>query len=355
MFRLYSSGYRTTLGGTRKNAMSKLQEQLLRIGSKQIEFLTRLLVIVHNDLVRLARLALLTLRVIGNRTANIFRDLARANPFNRASKPAASGPPPQSGKTPKPDAPLAQVTATNRVTSLPDNQCIYAIGDIHGRCDLLLKLLDKIDEDVAQLPEGTEITIVFLGDYIDRGMQSRQVIDVLLGERLKAYQTVFLMGNHEEALLQFREDASFGVKWSQYGGAETLFSYGLQPPQGRAQFDPDAWHMVWDQFRTLMPPAHLDFFQSMEHYFTMGDYCFVHAGLRPNVPLEEQSVDDMLWIRDDFLEDETMFDHLIVHGHTPEHAPFLDNRRMGLDTAAYSSGMLTAAKFIDTEIDVIMT
>lgn len=240
-----------------------------------------------------------------------------------------------------------------RVTSVPDQECIYAIGDIHGRKDLLIRLLDKIDEDIAALPENMVVTLVFLGDYIDRGLQSRQVIDVILSERLDKYRTVYLIGNHEEALLEFRNDAYFGPKWVRYGGAETLTSYGLQPPRGTSVAAQQAWHSVWQKFRDTLPEDHLEFYRSLKHYFTVGDYLFVHAGLRPDVPLEDQTVQDMLWIRDEFLTAKTDFPYLVVHGHTPTRKPHLDTRRLGLDTAAYTSGILTAARFVGTEISVI--
>lgn len=356
MFRLYSTANRFRMETNWKDMMQKLQERLLHFGAKQIGFLARLVVIVHNDLVQMFRVLVGLLIKARNAITSLARDIVQANPLNRLPlfKRAQTDVDVRQAAA-EPELQDVEVTQTTRTTKMPEKQCIYAIGDIHGRCDLLIKLLDQIDADATTVPDDTEITIVFLGDYIDRGLQSRQVIDLLLSDRLKNYQTVFLMGNHEEALLRFLEDSSFGSQWSQYGGAETLFSYGLQPPRGRAGFDPDAWHEVWDQFRMSLPPAHLEFFQSMQHYFTQGDYLFVHAGLRPNVPLEEQSATDMLWIRDDFLEDTSTFPQLIVHGHTPEPGPFLDNRRMGLDTAAYNSGILTAAKFIGTDIEVLMT
>ena len=240
-----------------------------------------------------------------------------------------------------------------RVTSVPDQECIYAIGDIHGRQDLLLRLLDKIDEDIATLPQNMIVTLVFLGDYIDRGLQSRQVIDLILSERLEKYRTVYLIGNHEEALLEFRNDAYFGPKWVRYGGAETLISYGLKPPRGTSLPAQQAWHGVWQKFRDTLPEDHLEFYRSLKHYFTVGDYLFVHAGLRPDVPLEDQTVHDMLWIRDEFLTAKTDFPYLVVHGHTPTRKPHLDTRRLGLDTAAYTSGILTAARFVGTDISVI--
>lgn len=257
-------------------------------------------------------------------------------------------------------AAVSPVPATRqRTPRLPDGECVYAIGDVHGRFDLLLQLFESIEMDARQLPPETRVTIVCLGDYIDRGMQSRQVIDLLMSDRFKAYETVFLMGNHEEALLKFRNDPGFGPIWARYGGIETMYSYGLQPPQIQGRIggmdDPEVWQGMWDEFRQKLPSAHLEFYQSLKHYFSLGDYLFVHAGLRPHVPLEDQTTKDMLWIRDEFLEDPFEFEHFIVHGHTPTDEVRRDNRRIGLDTGAYYSGQLTAAKFLGTDIAIIST
>ncbi|MEL7040204.1 MAG: glycosyltransferase [Pseudomonadota bacterium] len=247
-----------------------------------------------------------------------------------------------------------------RVTHVPDGQCVYAIGDIHGRLDLLEALLERIDADAADLPLGTKTTIVFLGDYIDRGLQSRQIVDLFLGDRLAKHETVFLMGNHEEALLNFIQDPSFGEKWAMYGGSETLFSYGLQPPtrHGPAAAAPsaqDAWMAVWQQFRSSLPEAHLTFYQSLKLSHTIGDYIFVHAGLKPGVPLAEQVGEDMLWIREEFLTAKGTFEKLVVHGHTPVDRVHRDNRRIALDTGAYMTGRLTAARFLKQDIEYIST
>jgi len=247
-----------------------------------------------------------------------------------------------------------------RVTQVPDTTCVYAIGDIHGRFDLLEALLAKIEADADLLPEGTKPTIVFLGDYIDRGLQSRQIVDLFLSDRLAGFETVFLMGNHEEALLKFFQDPGFGEKWAMYGGAETLFSYGLQPPQGvmgasASGHDRDAWVTLWNRFRATLPENHLSFYQSLQLSHTIGDYVFVHAGMKPGVALEDQRGEDMLWIRDEFLDDRQNFEKLVVHGHTPADAAHRDDRRVGLDTGAYMTGRLTAARFMGNSIEFLST
>ncbi|MCA8899827.1 MAG: serine/threonine protein phosphatase [Hyphomonas sp.] len=250
-----------------------------------------------------------------------------------------------------------------RVSRAPEGQCIYAIGDIHGRKDLLEQLIAQIEEDASALPAGTAKVIVFLGDYIDRGLQSRDVIDLLISDRLSAFERVFLMGNHEEALLRFLNDATFGKNWVRYGGAETLYSYGFAPPNTRAALNSHeameaaqrAWDRVWTEFRLKLPTEHLKFYQSLQHYFVAGDYLFVHAGLRPDIPLERQTVRDMLWIRDEFLDASQSFDQVVVHGHTPGDDIFRDNRRIGLDTGAFISGKLSAVRLVGDEVSFLTT
>jgi Calcineurin-like phosphoesterase len=250
-----------------------------------------------------------------------------------------------------------------RISHAPDGECLYAIGDIHGRRDLLERLLEQIEQDAAALPDGTKRTLVFLGDYIDRGLQSRDVIDFLISDRLQGFETVFLMGNHEEALLRFLSDAGFGKQWVRYGGGETLYSYGFQPPNTRTSLTSHeamtaaqkAWEKVWMGFRERLPDEHLNFYNSLQSYHVAGDYLFVHAGMRPDVPLEQQSARDLLWIRDEFLDDTKEFEHIVVHGHTPAEGVFRDNRRIGLDTGAFISGRLSAAKLFKTDVSFLET
>ena len=250
-----------------------------------------------------------------------------------------------------------------RVTQAPEGVCLYAVGDIHGRMDLLVRLIELIDADAATLPEGVKAQIVFLGDYIDRGLQSREVIEDFVSGAIDRFDPVYLLGNHEEALLRFLEEVNFGSQWTRYGGAETLYSYGLAPPNSRASLNSheqmqkarDAWSRVWNEFRSRLPAGHLNFFQGLKPYHIAGDYLFVHAGLRPGLRLEEQSQRDMLWIREEFLDAPEPFDYLIVHGHTPEDAIYHDGRRIGLDTGAFLTGRLSAARLFGTEVAFLHT
>lgn len=250
-----------------------------------------------------------------------------------------------------------------RITQAPEGLCLYAVGDIHGRMDLLLRLVEQIDADAAQLPEGVKPQIIFLGDYIDRGLQSRDVIEYFTSGALDRYDPVFLLGNHEEALLRFLQEVNFGTQWTRFGGGETLYSYGFAPPNSRASLNSheemakvrEAWTKLWEAFRERLPESHLSFFQSLKPYHVAGDYLFVHAGLRPGLSLEKQSQRDMLWIREEFLDDALPFDHLIVHGHTPEDAIHRDDRRIGLDTGAFLTGKLSAARLFGTDVAFLNT
>lgn len=251
-----------------------------------------------------------------------------------------------------------------RVCAVPTGLCLYAVGDIHGRRDLLDALVEQIRQDAETLPKGVKPQIIFLGDYIDRGLKSRDVIDAFISGELDRFNPVYLMGNHEEALLRFLQEASFGSQWARFGGGETLYSYGLAPPANkRASLNSHdemaavqaAWTKVWTEFRARLPAEHLAFFQSLKPYHTIGDYLFVHAGLRPGVSLGSQTIRDMLWIREEFLDDEEPFPQMVVHGHTPMDAVHHDERRIGLDTGAFLTGKLTAARLFGTDVAFLST
>lgn len=217
------------------------------------------------------------------------------------------------------------------------------MGDVHGRLDVLGPLLRDIAEDaVATQPVDTPL-LVFLGDYVDRGADSRGVVDLILQMRsYPRFEVVTLKGNHEEALLQFFDDPIFGSTWLDHGGGATLVSYGVQPPAIRT--DPEAWAKVRDEFDNVLPPEHRRFYTSLELMRVVGDYAFVHAGVRPGVPLDQQAERDLLWIRQEFLQDKGPHGKVIVHGHTPTEEPQLMPHRLGVDTGAYATGVLTAVR-----------
>lgn len=254
--------------------------------------------------------------------------------------------------TPAP-AELKPVWTPGRRAAIPDGRRVYAIGDVHGRADLLVRLLKVIDDDVAQGGFTGKPVLVFLGDYVDRGFQSRDVLDILLARDLTRFEAYFLKGNHEAAMLQFLEDPRVGPRWAEFGGVETLVSYGVRPPRNRTS--PEEWERAREELSILAPPAHLEFLRGLDLSVRIGDYLFVHAGVKPGVALEVQSERDLLWIRNEFLEDRQSFEAVIVHGHTPAPRPYRDSRRIGIDTGAYLSGRLTAVRFQDESVEFFMT
>jgi serine/threonine protein phosphatase 1 len=225
---------------------------------------------------------------------------------------------------------------------------IYAVGDIHGRMDLLEPLLDQIRQDAFDAPRPTKPVLIFIGDYIDRGPSSRAVIERLIGLKRDAeFEVCALKGNHEAAVLGFLQNPASGPAWSEQGGAQTLASYGVTPPASAT--DAEAWSTVRDAFALALPLEHLNFLSELVLTAAHGDYVFVHAGLRPGLALEAQSEVDLLWIRDEFLNEPGPFENVVVHGHTPMEKPFMGEHRINTDTGAYATGTLTAVRLADGE------
>ncbi|WP_339929974.1 metallophosphoesterase [uncultured Brevundimonas sp.] len=225
---------------------------------------------------------------------------------------------------------------------LPAGSVVWAIGDVHGRLDLLDRLLSAItDSDAGR--DGRSPVLVFLGDYIDRGSNSRGVIDRLatLADD-PAFETHFLKGNHEDKMLEFLEDSSVGAAWCDYGGAQALESFGLKVPVLKHR--PEGWVSLSSDLGHRLSARQRAFLESLEYSVAIGGYFFAHAGARPGVPLDEQSNHDLMWVRGSFLNNETRFERVVVHGHTPTDDPYIDHRRIGIDTRAYESGVLTAVR-----------
>ena len=233
-------------------------------------------------------------------------------------------------------------------TTGTDGVRIYAVGDIHGRVDLLDALLKRIDADLEQNPISVGIE-VYLGDYIDRGPASREVIDRLVA-RNRTFRAVFLKGNHESYLTEFATNPSILEDWQQFGGVETLMSYGIVPSIDTSA---DAQARLAAAFDQALPASHRRFLSNLKLSFTCGDFFFVHAGVRPGIPLTKQREDDLLWIRQDFLLCEEEFSKIIVHGHTPVPEPDIRPNRINIDTGAYATGRLTCLKLEDDRIDFI--
>ena len=239
------------------------------------------------------------------------------------------------------DAMIASPFSTSRKTRprLPNGVRIYAIGDIHGRADLLDMTFDFIDADLSDNPAPQSLE-VFLGDYVDRGPASRQVLDRLVARR-RRQQTVFLKGNHETYLMDFLTKHSVLKEWQQFGGLETLLSYGIRPPVNADAASQARLAAALDE---KLPDSHRRFLGDLRLSFTCGDYFFVHAGVRPGIVLEKQRDEDLLLIREDFLLCEDNFGKIIVHGHTPTAQPDIRSNRINIDTGAFATGRLTCLK-----------
>jgi Calcineurin-like phosphoesterase len=230
----------------------------------------------------------------------------------------------------------ASVPTRRTKPSIPGSKRIYAVGDVHGRADLLAALLARIDGDLNARPIAQPLQ-VFLGDYIDRGPDSRLVLELLI-TRQRQHEMVFLKGNHEAFAFEVLNDSSVFSKWMQIGGIATLVSYGVKP-SGRA--DSQSQHAAAIAFGRAMPDSHRRFIEDLALSFTCGDFFFTHAGVRPGIPLQKQSEEDLLWIRDDFLLHEEDFGKVVVHGHTPAMEPDIRQNRINIDTGAYATGRLT--------------
>ena len=219
---------------------------------------------------------------------------------------------------------------------VPEGIRIYAIGDIHGRLDLLDEALARVDADISMRPASNAIR-VFLGDYIDRGPDSKGVLDRLINYCV-AQSTVCLMGNHEVFLREFLKNPDTLSIWRRCGGLDTLSSYGLAP---KIETDAQQQRELASHLDRILPSSHRKFLGGLRQYYICGDFFFVHAGVRPGICLTEQSEDDLLWIREDFLFCQDNFGKVIVHGHTPVLEPDVRPNRINIDTGAYATGTLT--------------
>ena len=222
--------------------------------------------------------------------------------------------------------------------SVPPGYRVYAIGDVHGRDDLLAALLGQIEADHHQRGTASAV-IVFLGDLIDRGPDSAAVVDRLMRYAPDWARPVFLAGNHEEVLLRLLDgdDRVIG-DWLRFGGAECCASYGIDAAALRRMGSRRAGETV----RAAVPKAHAAFLRGFSDTLSLGDYLFVHAGIRPGLPLDSQAQSDLRWIRQPFLSDISDHGYVVVHGHTVSDGIDEAANRVGIDTGAYRSGILTA-------------
>ena len=225
-----------------------------------------------------------------------------------------------------------------RVWNAPAGQRIYAIGDIHGRRDLLGILLDRIDADDAARGNA-QTQLIFLGDLADRGPDSRGVIERLMALSAGSGNVRFLKGNHEELLIRVYEgDKRATSLFHRVGGRDTMLSYGMNADD----YDAVDLSELAVLIPNYVPQAHIDFLRGFDDWIEAGDYLFVHAGIRPGLALEEQEVSDLRWIRREFTEHKGSFGHMVIHGHTITDGVDEQANRIGIDTGAFATGVLTA-------------
>ena len=229
----------------------------------------------------------------------------------------------------------------------PPHTRLYAIGDVHGRLDLLDALLDQIRQDAQAPATPKRRVLVLVGDLIDRGPDSKGVLEraaqltqnqgvlrrLLKKISLPGFEIHILKGNHEESMLRFLADETDGQQWRANGGNEAIKSYGVNPRLPTNE--------LRDTLLRALPRTHRRVLRDLKINHIEGDYAFVHAGVRPDIPWEEQNQDDLLWIRTDFTQSNADFGYCVVHGHSPTDAPEVRANRIGIDTRAWASGVLT--------------
>lgn len=232
--------------------------------------------------------------------------------------------------------------------TLPPGLRVFAIGDVHGRADLLRATFARIDERVGASPERRNIEVL-LGDYVDRGPDSRGVLEQVI-ERGARREVRALAGNHELMMLAALADPAQLAPWLRNGGTPTLLSYGIGVDGGLSQ---EASARTIGSARERIPAAHLAFLGGLRSSFSSGDYFFAHAGVRPGRPLPQQDPQDLAWIREPFLTFTGSFGAVVVHGHTPVERPDVRPNRINIDTGAYATGRLTCLVLEDDRLDFL--
>jgi len=235
---------------------------------------------------------------------------------------------------------------------VPAGTRLYVVGDVHGCIELLIEMHRLILADAAE-HEAARRVVVYLGDYIDRGPDSKGVVDLLIETPLPGFESIHLKGNHEQALLDFLGDITIGPDWFSFGGNQTFASYGLEPPEHI--FDAEALLAAQAALLTTLPEAHLGFYRGLRLGHFEGDFLMVHAGLRPGVPLDAQIESDLLWIREPFLGCADDFGFIVVHGHTIAVYPEIRSNRIGIDTGAFHTGRLTCLVLQDAAVEFLQT
>ncbi|HEV7253758.1 MAG TPA: metallophosphoesterase family protein [Mesorhizobium sp.] len=214
---------------------------------------------------------------------------------------------------------------------------LYAIGDVHGRLDLLRQMHERINDDLARRPPA-DWRVIHLGDYIDRGPESKGVLDRLIAARDRDPRHVALMGNHDAGFIEFLRDPDAAGLFARFGGEDTARSYGVALDFGSSE----RFRAGHAALLRAVPADHIAFLLGLELSVSFGDFFFCHAGIRPGVALEKQTPDDLVWIREDFLRWTGLHPKVVVHGHTPSARPELRPNRVNVDTGAFKTGLLTA-------------
>lgn len=236
--------------------------------------------------------------------------------------------------------------------AVPAGSVVYAIGDVHGRADLLAELHAVIADDAAHR-SATRRLLVYLGDYVSRGPGARTVLDSLVRGAPAGFERVLLKGNHEDLVLRFLDgELIAGRHWLEHGGGATLAEYGIASGDPRALSEADLASLR-AQLQRALPAAHEALLRALSLSHREGDYCFAHGGVRPGVALQAQEARDLIWIRRRFLESDEDFGAVIVHGHTICGAPEIRRNRIGIDTGAFESGVLTCLVLWGEERELI--
>lgn len=255
------------------------------------------------------------------------------------------------------DQSSVQITHFSQASPLPHGKStggriVYAIGDVHGCYDLLTALLEAIANDVAQQPDDSVPMLIFCGDYVDRGPRSDAVLTALIWlQRHAKFEVICLRGNHEDMFLDFIDHPNRNFTWLKREGKETLSSYGVAVPDTLAETDDHICSRLRDELLGRLPIAHAELLRHLPTSVTIGDFIFVHAGLRPGIALNRQTDEDRLWIREGFVDKDFRFKKVVVHGHTwNSDEPTVTENRIGIDTGAYQTQVLTAVRLENSNI-----
>jgi len=228
--------------------------------------------------------------------------------------------------------------ATPSPPRFPDGVRLYAVGDIHGRSDLLDRLHTAIAED-ARSAADLDTFVVYLGDYVDRGIDSAGVLERLSQPSATEWTPIFLRGNHDDVMNRCLADTGVGPHWFRLGGLATLASYGV--PRASGGTAQERLRRMSEELAAALPAHHAAFLASLRLWWNAGDYLFAHAGVRPGIPMDWQMEHDLLWIRDDFLNNGADLGKIVVHGHSMSEKPVVRVNRIGIDTGACAGGKLT--------------